>query len=217
MTPTSRDHPSFSAVILAGGYATRFGEDDKAVADLAGKPMIRRVVERLSVSVDTIVVNCRAEQQSPIESALESLSGDPTVTIEFAFDPVPDQGPVGGIKTGLEAVSNEYAAVVACDMPFCSPALLEELAARAAGHNGAVVRLEDGWYQPTHAVYRAQPMATACSAVLESDDKRIVRALEAIDCIVVEESDLETPVGTAFESIDTKEALLKAERRLTSE
>ena len=215
MNGTTRNRPPLAAVVLAGGYATRFGDEDKAVADLGGKPMIRHVVERLSNSVDEIVVNCREQQRPSLARALEPTRRDVSLALAFAIDPVPDQGPVGGIRTGLEVVTNEYAAVVACDMPSCSPALLEELFGRAIDRGGAVVRLEDGWYQPTHAVYRAEPMASACQRVLESDDRRIVRAIDAIDCVVVDEGELETPVRRAFESVDTKAELLEVERRLS--
>jgi len=64
-----------TAIILAGGHSTRFGEADKAVANLAGTPMIRRVVDRLDPVVDEIVVNCRDEQVTAIRSVLEGDRG----------------------------------------------------------------------------------------------------------------------------------------------
>ncbi|WP_459810744.1 molybdenum cofactor guanylyltransferase [Halopiger thermotolerans] len=205
-------------MVIAGGYSTRFGDEDKAVADLAGTPMIRRVVDRLAAVTDAVVVNCRADQRDAIATALEGA----TPTIEFALDPVEDRGPVAGIATGLEAVGEtygrEFAAVVACDMPFVDPDLLERLYGRArdADADGAVVRLEDGWYQTTQAVYRTEPMAKACAATLESDDKRIVAALERVDYVTVAEDVLEDAGvdDATFESVDTREALEDAAARL---
>ncbi|QSW99079.1 molybdenum cofactor guanylyltransferase [Haloterrigena alkaliphila] len=201
---------SLGGVVLAGGYSTRFGEADKAVADLAGTPMIRRAVDRLATVADDLVINCREDQLEAIRSALADSGLEP----RYATDPVPDRGPLAGIQVGLEAVDREYAAVVACDMPFVDPALLETLHERARGRDGAVVRLEDGWYQTTQAVYRADAMARACAETLESDDKRIVAALERIDVVTVSEDDLEGVSERTFESIDTREALADAERRL---
>ncbi len=198
---------SISGVVLAGGYSTRFGEADKAVAELAGKPMIGHVVDRLATLTDDVVVNCREEQVDRIREALAGCDPD----IQFATDPVPDLGPLAGIRRGLEAVDREYAAVVACDMPFVDPDLLAYLADRARGHDGAVVQLEEGWYQTTQAVYRADAMADACGAALDSDDNRVVAALDRIDVVTVAESELESVDVATFESIDTQEALAAAE------
>ena len=48
-----------SGVVVAGGRSTRFGAPDKAVADLGGTPMIRRVADRIAPAVEELVVNCR--------------------------------------------------------------------------------------------------------------------------------------------------------------
>ena len=207
---TSERTSDLGGVVLAGGYSTRFGEADKAVADLAGTPMIRRVVDRLETVVDDLVVNCRDDQLEAIRDALAGSDLEP----RYATDPVPDRGPLQGIRVGLEATDREYAAVVACDMPFVDPTLLERLHNRARGRDGAVVHLEDGWYQTTQAVYRADAMAEACAATLDSEDKRIVAALERIDVAEVGEDALEGVSDRTFESIDTQEALAEAERRL---
>ncbi|ELY43953.1 molybdenum cofactor guanylyltransferase [Natronorubrum bangense] len=200
---------SVEGVVLAGGYSTRFGDTDKAVADLAGVPMIRRVVDRLATLTDAVVVNCRDEQREAIQAALS----DHDVEVRYAIDPVPDRGPLAGIQVGLEAVDCEYAAVVACDMPFAEPALFEQLFEHARGHDGAVVRLEDGWYQTTQAVYRAASMARACEAALD-DDGRIITAFDQLDVVIVGEDELEAISERTFESIDTQAALRDAERRL---
>ncbi|MDQ2051320.1 molybdenum cofactor guanylyltransferase [Natronolimnohabitans sp. A-GB9] len=207
--PTDR---SLGGVVLAGGYSTRFGEADKAVADLAGRPMITHVVDRLAAVADDIVVNCRDEQLASIRDAFADADADVEPT--YATDPVPDRGPLAGIRVGLEAADREYAAVVACDMPFADPNLFETLYEHARGRDGAVVQLEDGWYQTTQAVYRTETMARACGDVIDSDDRRILTAFEQLDVATVPEAELEDISERTFESIDTQEALREAERRL---
>lgn len=202
-----------SAVIVAGGRSTRFGDADKVVAELAGVPMIRRVADRLADVSDLagLVVNCREDQVDAIESALDGYPLD----VSFALDPEPDQGPMAGIRTGLRAVASEYAVVVACDMPFVEPALVEHLFERAGSHDAAVPRLEDGWYQTTQAVYRAEAMAEACEAALERGDRRIVAPFEEIDVVEVDEeevgrhADLQT-----FDNLNTREEFEAARERL---
>ena len=218
--------PWRSAVVLAGGFSTRFGDADKAVAHLAGTPMIRRVADRVAPVVDDLVINCRSDQHDAIRSVLE-----PDVT--FAIDPTPDQGPLGGIRTGLEAADAPLAAVVACDMPFVDPALLEYLfsvleteetsvtASRNdadARPDAAVPRLEDGWYQTTQAVYRTNAMAEACREALEANEGKILAALDRLEWIVVEEATIrEHATLETFRSIDTQEELEAAEATFEGE
>ncbi|PSQ16311.1 molybdenum cofactor guanylyltransferase [Halobacteriales archaeon QS_8_69_26] len=199
------------AVVLAGGRSTRFGEGDKAVADLAGTPAIRRVADRLAGPVDRLVVNCRADQVEPITDA---LSGYP-LPVTVAEDETPDAGPMAGIRDGLRAVDSAYALVVACDMPFVDPALVEYLFDRAEGRDGAVPRLSDGWFQTTQAVYRADRMADACAAALARDDGRIVAALSDLDYAVVEEAEVrEHAAVESFENLNTREEFEAAADRL---
>jgi molybdopterin-guanine dinucleotide biosynthesis protein A len=179
-----------TAVVVAGGRSTRFGERDKAVADLAGTPMVRRVADRLEPVVSRLVVNCRADQRDAIADA---LTGSP-LEVGFALDPEPDRGPVAGIRTGLAAVEDRYAAVLACDMPFVEPDLVEYLFEAAIGADAALPRV-DGWFQPTQAVYRVAPMVEACddalaAAATEDRQPRVLAPLDSLDWVVIEEATL---------------------------
>ncbi|MFA1611670.1 molybdenum cofactor guanylyltransferase [Halobellus rubicundus] len=199
-----------AALVLAGGRSTRFGDRDKAVADLAGTPMIRRVVDRVAGVVDEVVINCRSDQEDAISDAFADAEVDPA----FAVDREPDAGPMAGIARGLEAVSAEYAFVVACDMPFVDPAFAEHLFERAAGHDAAVPRLDE-WFQTTQAVYRAAPMREACLRALERDDSRIVAPLSDLEKVVLDREEIErvTSVET-FENLNTREEFDRAVERL---
>jgi molybdopterin-guanine dinucleotide biosynthesis protein A len=197
-----------AGVVIAGGYATRFGDGDKAVADLAGVPMLRRVADRLAPVVDRLVVNCRREQVPRIEPVL----ADYDHPVDLAEDPEPDQGPMAGIRTGLRAVDSEYAVVVACDMPYVSPTLVEYLFERAAGYDAAVPKVGDGWYQTTQAVYRAEAMAAACDRALDRGEHKILAPLEDLEYVVVTEAAVREHADTdTFRNINTREELREAE------
>jgi len=203
-----------SGVIIAGGQSTRFGDADKAVADLAGTPMVRRVAELIVGVVDEVVVNCRPEQTDALRDAMDGYRHPVT----YAEDEVPDRGPVAGIHNGLERATREYAFVVACDMPFVDPALAAHLFERADGHDAAVPRLESGWFQTTQAVYHAEAMTRACGRVLEeTENPQILAPLEDLDYVVVEEADLETVTDLeTFENINTRAEFDAAQERLSS-
>lgn len=192
-----------SAVVIAGGFSTRFGEADKALAELAGTPLIRRVADRIEGVVDELIVNCRADQQGAITGAMREYPLD----TEYALDERPDRGPVAGVYRGLSAAAGEYAFVVACDMPFVAPALSERLFERAEGTDGAVPRL-DRRRQPLQAVYRRDPMRRACKAALDRGEYRILAALEDIEHVLVGDAEIEAVASRrSFENVNTREDL----------
>lgn len=200
-----------TGVIVAGGRSTRFGERDKVVAELAGTPMIRRTADRLAGVIDALVVNCRADQVDPIGTALSGYDHDTT----FAEDPEPALGPMAGIRTGLSAAESEYAFVAAADMPFIEPALVAHLFSLAADHEAAVPRLDDGWFQTTHAVYHTEAMPEACDGALARGERRIVAPLFELDYIVADEEEIREHANLrTFENLNTREEFDAAAERL---
>ncbi|WIV67155.1 molybdenum cofactor guanylyltransferase [Natrialbaceae archaeon AArc-T1-2] len=196
-----------TGVILAGGRSTRFGETDKVVAELAGVPMIRRVAKRLADAVDAVVINCRRDQCESIAAAMDGYPHD----VGFAIDEEPDRGPMAGIYEGLRAVDSEYAVVVACDMPFVDPAFVQYLLERVAGHEAAVPRLEDRWFQTTQAAYHADAMATACEDALDDGERKIIEPLFELDYVVLDEPDVrEHATLETFRNVNTRGELERA-------
>lgn len=197
-------------VVLAGGRSTRFGEEDKATADLAGRAMIRRVGDRLTDVTDRLVVNCRADQTAAIEEAFEGYPNP----VSIAEDPDPDEGPMAGLRTGLRAAEGEYAFVAACDMPFVEPAFVFYLFERVEGYDAAVPRVDDGWFQPTHAVYRAESMADACERALEAGERKVIAPLQYLDYVVIKEEEIREHASLdTFENLNTREEFERAKER----
>lgn len=193
-------------LIIAGGRSTRFGDEDKAVASLAGEPMIRRVADQIRPVIDRLVVNCREDQHAAIAEALSGYE----LPLRFAIDEEPDLGPVGGLAVGLHTVLMTWGDVptfvVACDMPFVDAAIVEYLFTQLEGVDAAVPRLADGWFQPTHAVFRSGPMAAACQRAIAADRLRIVAPIEDLRSRTVPESEL-VAIGDmqSFENLNTRE------------
>ncbi|QWC18529.1 molybdenum cofactor guanylyltransferase [Halorubrum sp. 2020YC2] len=232
-----------TGAILAGGRSTRFGDADKAVAPLAGAPMIRRVADRLAGSddpvppgaeragsgdpvVDELVVNCRPDQREAIERA---LSGVP-LPVRWALDEDPDLGPLAGIRNACRAATDPYAVVVACDMPFVDPAFLASLrerveegtteagAADADGGVEAVVpRLDDRWYQTTQAVYATGPAAAACDRALDRGDRKVLAVVDRLDAVVVDDDAIRSlTTEKTFTNVNTRAEHDEAERAVAA-
>jgi molybdopterin-guanine dinucleotide biosynthesis protein A len=214
-----------TGAILAGGRSTRFGDGDKAVADLAGVPMIRRVADRLAGAddpvppgatraaggdpiVDGLVVSCRPDQRASIAAALSGLP----LPVTWALDDDPDLGPIAGIRNACRAAPSAYVAVVACDMPFVDPAFLASLRGDAAGREAAVPRLDDRWLQTTQAVYRADATAAACDRALARGDRKVVAPVAELDRVVVDDETVRSrTTERTFANVNTREELDEAE------
>lgn len=102
-----------SALILAGGKATRLGGVAKHALVVDGETIFARQVRVLAPRVTEILVSCAVD-----------VPGHRTVR-----DAVPDAGPVAGIAAGLAAATTEWLLVVAGDMPELRGDLLDLLLA----------------------------------------------------------------------------------------
>lgn len=134
---------SLTGVALAGGLSRRMGQD-KAALDLAGQPLLARVVGRLErVCARVIVIGPRR---------LQALA--PSVAIYP--DSRPHLGPLGGLATALPLVATPWVFLAGCDMPFIQPALVRHMAslALASPNAQAVALVGPRGLEPLHALYR---------------------------------------------------------------
>ena len=103
-----------TGLILAGGKSSRFGKN-KALVEVGGVRLIERVIKVMgSVFKQVIIIT-----NTPDEYAYLKLP--------MIEDLIKGLGPLGGLYTGLESISNETGFFVACDMPFLSEPLIRHI------------------------------------------------------------------------------------------
>jgi molybdopterin-guanine dinucleotide biosynthesis protein A len=122
MTSSRSSPASVSALILAGGRATRLGGVDKRELVVEGRTIFARQCEVLRPRVAEILVS------SPRE-----IAGFRTVA-----DAVAGAGPLAGIAAGLAAAVTPWLLVIAGDMPYVSGALIDLVLAHAGEDVDAV-------------------------------------------------------------------------------
>lgn len=166
-----------AGLVVAGGRSTRFGDADKALAPVGGRPMLRHVADALVPVTDGLVVNCRPEQVEAFETALPSH--DP----RFVTDLVPGEGPVMGLLAGLRAVPNSRVVVAACDQPLLRRHDLGRLVEADEG-NGAVPET-GGHCQPFPGVYPTTAAREACEATLDCGSRRLVEVVDRLDPLAI--------------------------------
>ncbi len=99
---------NISAVILAGGQGRRMGIQNKGLMDLAGKPLIAHVIDRLTPQLEHIIISANADLKT------YETFGYPIVT-----DPPPgQQGPLAGIYSALQHIQTPWLLTVPCDVPL---------------------------------------------------------------------------------------------------
>ena len=191
-----------SALVFAGGRASRLGGINKALIEIGGNTIVSRILAALGPLVDERVLLTN-------DAALADLQD-----VRLVFDPTPHAGVLPALAAGLEAASGEVCLAVACDMPFISPRLfgfLLEL--QRTTDADVVIPRTAGFLEPMHAVYRRAPVLEAIRAALGRGDQRMISYFS--DVRVREVADDEwrpvDPSGTAFFNVNTPEDAAAAE------
>lgn len=187
--------------IQAGGESRRMGTD-KGLALFLGQPLAQRVLARLApIAQEMLLTTNRPEAYAFLGVACYP-------------DLIPGRGALGGLYTALSAASQPLVGVVACDMPFASPALLAAAsqALLESGADAAVPR-RPGGLEPFHAVYRRQTCLPLIEAALQGDKWRVdawfgqaqLRYIDEAECLRYD------PSLRCFENVNTLEELAAAE------
>jgi len=130
-----------TALILAGGKATRLGGVDKRAIVIDGRTIFERQVEALRPCVAEIIV-----------SSPRAAGGYRTVV-----DAAADLGPLAGIAAGLAAAATPWLFVLAGDMPHVHRALIDLVLSRGDAEADAVGIRIGG---------RPEPLCTALRVVV---------------------------------------------------
>ncbi len=117
-----------AGVILAGGLSRRMGGGDKSLLDLDGRPILDRVIARLSTQVDRLALNA---------------NGDPARFAGYGLPILPDgiegyAGPLAGVLAGMDWAAGQGIDVIvtaAADTPFFPEGLVIRL--RDAARDGS--------------------------------------------------------------------------------
>jgi molybdenum cofactor cytidylyltransferase len=116
----------FGAVLLAAGASRRFTPDNKLLAEIRGRPLIRLVAKEVTCSEPAEIVVVTGSDRLRIENALEGLA------IRFAYNQNWSDGMAGSIAIGVTTLGShvEGAFIVPGDMPYLTSDLLRVLGAR---------------------------------------------------------------------------------------
>ncbi len=195
---------SISVAILAGGQSSRMGMN-KAFAEVGGRPIVERIIERVSdLGEELFVVANDPEAYTHL--------GLPVFT-----DLIPGKGPLGGLYTAISVSRAAHVLTVSCDQPFLNRDLLRHLIGLRAGYDVVVPLNRDGYPQSMHAVY-SQACAGPIRERLEAGRLKVIGFFPDVRVreVAGQAIDQFDPERLSFFNVNTPEDLAEAQRLAAS-
>lgn len=199
-----------SAVVLAGGFSKRFGED-KGFLKLGGKPLVLHVIENISALVDQIIVVVSSKRQRDTYTRLLKSTG------EVVVDRYELQTPLVGALTGFESAIGEFSMLLPCDTPFVSYQAVSLLLELCIDVEAAIPQWPNDYIEPLHAAYHTKAALNAANRAFQSekkDMKSLIAHLEKVRYVPTSNLKQADSKLKMFFNINTPEDLRIAEEML---
>lgn len=202
-----------SAIILAGGFSTRLGQD-KGLVQLAGKPLVRHVLDKTKNLVEETLVVVSSKTQA--EKYEKVLGSDATILVDNAEA----HGPLAGANVGFREASGTYSLLLPCDAPFISRDILQLLLELCINKNAVIPRWPNCNIEPLQAVYCTEAALRASNEAVSSGEVKMqamvdkLRGVRYVSTLVLEQLD---PELNTFINVNTAFDLKKAEAILNRE
>ncbi len=182
-----------TGVILAGGKSRRMGEDKRFLM-VGETTLLARTVSVMTKKFSEVLIVI-AQDSAPLV-----VSG---CTVHR--DLIAERGSLGGLYTGLTQATNKRIFIVACDMPFLKPEMIQRFVDRDPAADIVMAQLPDG-LQPLHALYskRTLPILERMAVAHELKIKNIAREPSLRTTIVLPaEWSGEDPLSQSFQNVNT--------------
>ncbi len=186
-----------TGIILAGGKSSRYGRN-KALIEINGIRMIERVIGVMEPVFHHLILITN----TPHDYAY--------LQIPMYEDFIKGLGPLGGILTGLEAMSDEAGFVVACDMPFLNNKLVRYMVEVRDDFDAVVPKIT--WkMEALHALYSNRCLP-AIRELIDSRDYQTIKFFQKIRVRYVEENEIRAsdPQLRSFFNVNSPQEFLDA-------
>ena len=185
-----------SGVILVGGKSRRYGQN-KALVNINGVPLIKKVLGVLENLFPSIIL---------VTNTPDTYS---FLNLPMFEDKIKGLGPLGGIFTGLNVISEKAGFFVACDMPFLNPDLIRYQATVRQGYDVVVPTLS-GQFEALHALY-TQNCLPGIEQMIHAGVYQTIQLYRSVSVRYVEEREIRRfdPKLKSFSNINKPEELRK--------
>jgi len=197
VTGAKRD---ITGVVLAGGQGRRMGGSDKGLVEIAGRPMIEHVLERLAPQVEQVLINANRNQERYARYGYPVIADS---VGEFF-------GPLAGMATAMQNALTPWILTVPCDSPLLASNLARRMYDEISKQDAEIAVANDG--ERMHPVFTLlnRKLLNSVLAFLERGERKIDRWFAAHNTVVVDFSDC----SEAFLNVNRPEDKLILETRL---
>lgn len=199
-----------SAIILAGGFSKRFGQD-KGLILLENKPLVKHVLDKIKNIVDEEIIVVSSKVQSEKFAQVVGLN------VKIVIDEVDVRSPLAGALTGFKKAHGEYALLLPCDTPLASRDILSLLLDLCVNKTAVIPRWPSGYIEPLQAVYSIKPALEATENALSEGKLNMrsmvekLRGVRYVSTLVLQQLD---PTLKTFFNVNSSLDLKKVESML---
>ena len=155
---------SIEGFILSGGQSRRMGRD-KCELTLNGRTFVELIRERMAPLTKSIKLVGKSGSQAKLSSVA---------------DLYPGWGALGGVHAALANCSGDWALIVACDFPFVTTDLFNQMESLAAGWDAVAPIQSDGVPQPLCTLYRVEPCLARADELIKSGERKPIALLQSV-------------------------------------
>lgn len=192
---------SIEGFILVGGASSRMGTDKSRLL-LDGETFVERIAKELLSLAHSVKIVGNDSAQLALE-------------LPRAPDIYPRWGALGGVHAALAACRSQWAAIVACDLPFVSAALIARLASLCENFAAVAPIQGDGRPQPLCALYQVVPCLNQAEQLIKSGERRPIALLQSVGARWVSFAELADLVGADrfFDNINTPQDYVRVTQK----
>ncbi|MCB2180054.1 molybdenum cofactor guanylyltransferase [bacterium] len=186
----------YSIAIQAGGKSTRMGHD-KGLLDFGGTPLVAYIYSQVKdKSKDIFIISNTPDQYKQFGLPVHE-------------DVYKDIGALGGVHTVLSYTQTDHALILACDMPFVNPKIVDLLLSYATDYDVVVPRIHPkGFVEPFKAIYSKRCLPFV-DAAIKAGERRVISFFDSVRVKYVEREEIfpVDPEFLSFMNVNTPEDL----------
>jgi len=167
-----------TGLVLCGGRGARFGGRDKPLEELAGKPLVQHVCERLQPQVAAIVVSCNRNAD------LYARWAD-----RIVVDARTGRGPLEGVLAGLRIAETGHVFVCPGDAPLLSERIVARLAAALEDGSAQAAVPHDGVRTQHLFLLLRRALAERLARFLDAGGRAVHAFVDSLHAVPVDMAD----------------------------
>ena len=179
------------SVIILAGRSVKGSNEDSALLELEGKPIIDYIVAAVKRFAEEVIIVTNSQK------AADNYSRIVLSEVKFAVNQKDSESTLAQALTGFEAAQGEYSLVLPSGSPFVSMEIVSLLFELCVSKAAVIPRWTNQEIEALHAVYNTQQALEASKAALAEGEVEMeamvekLRGVRYLSTLVIEQLDPE--------------------------